>query len=121
MVPGLGGGVARGVDCGVGCGCGAAGSKEGRVSAAPAGAAPGLMEPFSTSLGETISTMMAAVGATSNGSTPAKIRPNARITIWPMHDMAKPEPLNSFGSIFPVNVFDALRPLPMGYARRKAA
>jgi len=24
-----------------------------------------------------------------------------------MHDMAKPEPLNSFGSIFPVNVFDA--------------
>jgi len=38
-----------------------------------------------------------------------------------MHDMAKPEPLNSFGSIFPVNVFDALRLPMMAYARRKAA
>jgi hypothetical protein len=38
-----------------------------------------------------------------------------------MHDMAKPEPLNSFGSIFSLKVFDALWPPTMAYARRKAA
>ncbi len=79
-----------------------------------------MLEPASTSFGDTISTVMASTGAESNGFAPAKIRPNARIAIWPMPDMAKPEPLNSFGSI-PVNVSDALRPPMMAYARRKAA
>jgi hypothetical protein len=72
--------------------------------------AAGLAELVSTSSGETISTVMAVVGATSNGFAPAKMSPKVSIAIWPMHDMAKPETLNSFGSIFPVNVLDALWP-----------
>ena len=76
---------------------------------------------LATSFGDTISTVMASTGAESNGFAPAKIRPNARIAIWPKHDMAKPEPRNSFGSIFPVNVLNALRPPITAYARRKAA
>src|SRR5262249_39083195 len=108
------GGAAWSVDGCVGCGCGcdagATGSKEGAVSRAPASAISGLPEPVSTSFGDTISTVIGSNGAESNGFVPAKMRPNVRIAIWPMHDMANPEPMNSFGLIFQVNVVDARWP-----------